>query len=179
MILKPGLCTIMMTYDEFRTEYSKQNPGTNKSSVEWWNLYDNYRKNIGHLYTKPTDEELLRDMNIPRSEAHSNPDIWRETMFEASLKQRLVTYKEVVTHVPVNRSLEEIKQIFIEMSPTSLYVIPYSNKRPCIHITKQIMPSHGGVWMYYDSWADKTPKFYDWDNFYFELNRCGMENIKF
>ena len=155
---------------------------------------------FGHSYTGPTVEEIARDMNTPLSpeeyektrvsdefastvrkitEMHANPDIWRETMFEASLKQRLVTYKEVVTQVPVNRSLEEVKQIFIDQSPTSLYIAAYSHKKPCIHITKQIMPSHGGVWMFYDSWGDKTPKFYDWENFYFELNRCGLENIKF
>lgn len=103
----------------------------------------------------------------------------REAMFLASIKNRLVHYKkEVVTKI-VDFTLDEFKDIMIEKSPVSIYHQMYSDTKPCYHITKQIMPSDGGVYVYADNAADKTPRLKSWESFYKELLYQGLEYIKF
>lgn len=106
-------------------------------------------------------------------------DNQREAMYYASLKNRLVHYKEEKKTVPVNFTFEEFKEIMLNKSPTAIYHTQYSEKEPCWNITKTIMPSHGGVYIYADSAADKTPKFMDWESFYKMLLYQGLEYIKF
>jgi hypothetical protein len=76
-------------------------------------------------------------------------------------------------------TLDEFKKIMLEKSPVSLYHTMYSEKRPCYHITKPVMPTDGGVWVFADSAADKTPKLRSWESFYKELLYQGLEYIKF
>jgi len=103
----------------------------------------------------------------------------RETMYIASIKNKLTRSKTVRNTIQEDFSLEEVKSIMLNKSPTCLFCLPYSEKKPCVHITKLIMPSHHGVYMYYDGWADKTPKYYNWKEFYNELLKMGLENIRF
>ena len=107
------------------------------------------------------------------------PDETRETMFFASIHRRLTKPKVVISTVDDPFTLDEVKQVMLDKSPVSIYVLPYSSKQPCIHITKRIMPSHNGVFLYYDAWADKTPKHYTWKEFYRELKSVGLENIRY
>ncbi len=106
-------------------------------------------------------------------------DETRETMFFASINNRLVKAREVKSIVYDNYSLEEFKKIMIEKSPVSLYHSMYSKKQPAYHITKRIMPSDGGAWIYANSAADKTPRLTSWESLYNELRIQGLEYITF
>lgn len=107
------------------------------------------------------------------------PDSYRETLFMASIKNRLVREKQVVKTELEDFTLDEVKAVMLDKSPVSLWVIGYSELKPCIHITKRIMPSHGGVWMHYDSWANKESKLFTWEQFYRELKKAGLHAIRF
>lgn len=91
---------------------------------------------------------------------------------------RLVHTETITKEIEVDFTLDEVKKLFLEKSPTVIIITKYSTKTPCMYITKQIMPSDMGVFMYYNSWADKTPRFYDWESFYHELKLNGLGNIK-
>lgn len=103
----------------------------------------------------------------------------RETMYLASLTNRLTRDKLVTTTVQEDFSQEEVKAIMLDKSPIALYVIPYSEKIPAINITKIIMPSDEGVYLYWDSWADKTPIHYPWEKFYDMLRSVGLRHFRF
>lgn len=106
-------------------------------------------------------------------------DQYRNTMYKASLKNRLVHAKQVTVTKYENFTLDEFKQIMIEKSPTAIYNVLYSHETPCWHITKLIMTSEGGVWVYANNAADKTPKFKTWKEFYDMIAISGFQPIRF
>lgn len=107
-------------------------------------------------------------------------DEYRDTMFRASLKMRLATPRVITRTVFDPVSLEEFKRIMLDKSPVHLWCDKYSANHPCYIITKRIVPSDGGIWMYAHSWADKTPKLVPWDKAYRMLNVSpGLHELKF
>lgn len=100
-------------------------------------------------------------------------------MFYASLTNRIIHSKQETKTVTSNYTLEEFKEIMIDKSPTAIFHSEYSKKSPCWNITKLIMPSEGGVWVYASSAADKTPRFRTWEQFYNELAISGFDHVYF
>ena len=107
-------------------------------------------------------------------------DNQRQTHHDASIKNVFYTTEEVVSTKVVPLPIEKVIDLMINKSPVHIYNTQYSRRKPCIIITKQIMPSDGGVYMYYDSWGNKTGKFVPWEQFYRQLILSGpMDNWKF
>jgi hypothetical protein len=106
-------------------------------------------------------------------------DETRETMFLASKTNRLTRDKVVTKTIQESFTQEEFKAVMMDKSPTTIFVLPYSSKIPCYYITKRIMPSHDGVELYANNWADKAPVFYSWKEFYDLLVSSGLENVRF
>lgn len=103
----------------------------------------------------------------------------RQTYYEASIKNRFVTYKEVVNVVPVNPTLEEFIEILLNKSPTAIYHELWSKEKPLYEITKLTYRSHGGVEIFSSGWADKNPVFKTWKDLYDEFRLQGFEHFKF
>lgn len=122
---------------------------------------------------------LLRDFILKWTKKKIMNESTREAMYFASIKNRLTRDKVVTATVQEEYTLDEVKAAMTERSPVSIYILPWSHKKPAIHITKTIMPSHEGVYMYYESWCDKTPTHYSWEQFYRELCYSGLSNIRF
>jgi hypothetical protein len=103
----------------------------------------------------------------------------RKTFYEASLKNRFVVYREVKHTVADTVPLEQFIEILLDKSPTAIYHQLWSADKPLYVIPKRIYRSHGGVIVYSNKWADKTPVFKTWKEFYDELRIQGMEHFKF
>lgn len=103
----------------------------------------------------------------------------REAMYYGSLKMRLVKPREIVTTVYDAVTLEEFRQIMIEFSPTAIYNTQWSEKKALYTINKRIYPSDEGITFVCNSWAEKTPKFKTFEQFYYMILSEGMEYIKF
>lgn len=106
-------------------------------------------------------------------------DSQREAHYEASIKNRFVTYKEVIKTVSVNPTLEQFIEILLDKSPTAIYHDMWSGDKPLYVIHKLIYRSHGGANVHSNAWADKTPVFKTWRELYDEFRFQGMENFKF
>lgn len=130
-------------------------------------------------FTQVFTDELRKSVEIYDNKYEGTEDDARATMFFASIKNTLGKYVENKTVVFEALSANEIKQIMFDKSPVQIYNILYSTKEPWMYITKRILPSHEGVYGYFNSAADKTPKYFTWPQFYWHLLISGLENIRF
>lgn len=134
-------------------------------------------------FTEVFKSELIKPViNYPEiydNKYEGTEDDARATMFFASIKNTFGKYVENKTVVFEAFSANEIKQIMFDKSPVQIYNILYSTKEPWMHITKRILPSHEGVYGYFNSAADKTPKYFTWAQFYWHILVSGIENIRF
>ncbi len=103
----------------------------------------------------------------------------RTAIVFAPLTTRLVRQTKVDAFQTVNLTLDEFRELMIEKSPESLWHGQYSAARPCYHITKRIMPTDEGVYLYADSAADKTPRFETWEKLYRSLQIQGLDQFIF
>lgn len=106
-------------------------------------------------------------------------DSTRQAYYEASIKNRFVTFKEIKSVVPVNPTVEEFTEILLDKSPTAIYHDLWSKDNPLYVIPKMIYRSRGGVEIYSNAWADKTIVFRTWQELYDEFRIQGLENFKF
>lgn len=134
-------------------------------------------------FTKVFTDELRKSvMSYPEvynDQYEGTQDDARATMFFASIKNTLGKFVENKVAVFEAFTANEIKQTMFEKSPVHIYNLEYSKKEPWMHITKRILPSHEGVYGYFNSAADKTPKYFTWAQFIWHLFISGIENIRF
>ena len=103
----------------------------------------------------------------------------RESMYYGSLKNHLVTTRLITKTVYDPISFEDFRRIMIEKSPVFIYNTMWSEKNRLYEITKQIYPSDEGITFICKAWADKSPKFKSFQDFYNMLLSEGIEYIKF
>lgn len=132
-------------------------------------------------FTKVFTDELRKSVTgeIYNDEYEGTQDDARATMFFASIKNMFGKYVENKAAVFEAFTANEIKQTMFDKSPVHIYNLEYSKKEPWMHITKRILPSHEGVYGYFNSASDKTPKYFTWAQFYWHLLISGIENIRF
>lgn len=131
------------------------------------------------VFTNELRKSVINSPEVYNDEYEGTQDDARATMFFASIKNTLGKYVENKVATFRAFSANEIKQIMFDKSPVEIYNTLYSTKQPWMHITKRILPSHEGVYGYFNSAADKTPKYFTWAQFYWHLLIGGLENIRF
>lgn len=100
----------------------------------------------------------------------------RETMYFASKKNSLGTYKQRIEHDYVTPTLDEFKSAMINKSPVFIFNTQYSTKQHFWEITE--LMKNDTVVGFCTAWADKTPHIMTWQEFYNQLKN-GMEFIRF
>ena len=75
-----------------------------------------------------------------------------------------------------NLSIEQFIWFLKNNNPEFLYNAEWHRSKPLGVITGKIQDGDTGVWMYWESWGDKTPTFFPWDKLYKEMKSSGLEN---
>ena len=90
---------------------------------------------------------------------------------------KLYRLVEVVSVKTEKLSMDEFVDLMILHKPTGIFNTYYSSKSPCWHITEYI---HDFTIMYYaHSYADKTPRMINLDDFYRMISVQGLASCHF
>jgi len=92
---------------------------------------------------------------------------------------RLIRIETITKQIEIELTFHEIKKLFIEKSPTEIFVIPYSSSKPCISISKPILEGDTEICIIYESHHNKNQYFVTWTSFYTILKKYGLSNIRF